>query len=189
METKKIEEGISFYNKLSPSQIISVALLLLLLITVPIGVFSVVTPKSLFYPRAKGLNSVNWRTDTVFLESSDFSMKVDGVTYQDRNDTLSIRSNSGNLTYTTLEAVWYENNREMRMDIHFAADADEWWVYQIRTYDGQSPGDWIYYIGEFFRTPFDSVYTGDVILSTAKNSPHKGMIRFQGLELQAFLNR
>ena len=193
---EKIKGSLFYFNKLPVSQKVSVALLSLLLLTVLLGVFSVVSPNSLFFPCSKKPATapgkpafINWRTDMVSLKSRGFYIKTDGVVYHDNNDTVIIQSGPGGLTDTTLEAIWYENNREMRVFIYFAADANEWWADEIRTYNGQVRGDWIFYYGDFFRTPIGSAYTGNVTLRTDKNSPHKGMIRFQGLELQAFLNR
>ncbi len=193
---QKFKNYFTVFRRLSTSQKLSVALLSLLLLSVPIGVFSVLTPKSLFYPRAKKPATppgkpavISWRTRTVSLESGGFYIKVDKVVYHDKNNTVRVHSDPGDSEYTTLEATWNENDREMRLNMYFASDGRDWWVTQVRTYNGQLRGDWIYYEGPFFKTPLGSSYSGNVILRTDKDSEYAGTVRFRGLELQAFIDQ
>ena len=54
-----------------------------------------------------------------------------------------------------------------------AADKDDWWVTEIRTYDGFPDGEWIDYaavrqpLGEMFRTPRGETFEEDVRLEKA----------------------
>lgn len=64
--------------------------------------------------------------------------------------------------YTTLELTWFEHDVEMRINLYFASDGTDWWVTEIRTYDGADPGEWITMLGEYVRTPVGQPFLGDL---------------------------
>ncbi len=68
--------------------------------------------------------------------------------------------------YTSLELTWHNGDIEQRVHLYFASDGVDWWVSEIRTYDGQQPGDWFEPIatGEFFRSPLGTPFVGDLDL-------------------------
>jgi hypothetical protein len=109
---------------------------------------------------------VMWKTAEVVLTADDFSLSIDGQKYYPNPGTLRLRSDPASASYTTLELVWNENGREMRLFMYFHADAVHWWSKEIRTYNGQVAADWVYYYGDFFEEPLGKPYTGDLVLQS-----------------------
>jgi hypothetical protein len=101
-----------------------------------------------------------------------------------------VDSDPGDPTYRTLEIVWQEQGVEQRMNLYLAADETDWWVTEIRTYDGFADGEWINYaavrepLGEMFRTPRGGTFKGDVRLVGWGRVPSEVVI--EGLRLTAF---
>ncbi len=94
-------------------------------------------------------NSINWSTAYAKLISGDFYIKLDGNKYYGK-DPVKITSDPaepGDTRYTTLESIWQENGVEMRLFLYFRSITTEstWELYEIRSYDGTKPGEWIYY--------------------------------------------
>jgi hypothetical protein len=130
---------------------------------------------------------VSWSTPYASLVAEDFRINAGpgvfrGVTAPELN------SDPGWSTYCTLEVTWQEQGVEMRLYVYFAADERDWWVSEMRTYDGRSPGEWVYYEGPLFRTPLGESFRGDVDLSsTSSRSPSvPGQLHLRGLTLAAF---
>ncbi len=46
--------------------------------------------------------------------------------------------------------------------MYFGSDGTDWWVDEIRTYDGYDPGEWVFAYGPFFQTPLGEAYEGDI---------------------------
>lgn len=134
-------------------------------------------------------NPINWRTETVSLEAGDFYLIIDGQRYDFNDGTnISIRSDPGDSAYTTLEVSWEENDREMRVFMYFHADQTLWRMSEIRTYNGQDPGDWFYYPEPSVEALLGEVFGGNVRFSSLEQSwDPRGIIYFNRLELQAFL--
>lgn len=126
-------------------------------------------------------NTVRWQTEVVSLDAADFFIEAGGVRYVDAPGAMRVRSDPGDLTYWTLEVEWREHDRVMRLNLYFAADGRDWWVSEIRTYDGRDPADWIYYKGVFFKRPLGQAFAGDVDLSSSL--PFPGRLVFRGLQL------
>jgi hypothetical protein len=124
-------------------------------------------------------------TPQVTLTAKDFSIEVDGQTFT--GDRISVNSDPGDPTYQTLELTWFEHGVEMRLNIYFAANGTNWWVSELRTYNGHQNGDWVYFDGPLFTTPLGSAYTGDVDL-TASTDGMTSRLRISGMELQPFLS-
>ena len=61
----------------------------------------------------------------------------------------------------------------MRLQFYFTGNRTHWWVDEIRTFNGQDPGNWIYYTGTFFKTPRNHTFTGDVAL-TSQSEQQRG---------------
>jgi hypothetical protein len=133
--------------------------------------------------------AVSWQTSTVRLEAKDFWIKASGLCFVGSDSTLVVRSDPGNATYTTLELVWTEHDREMRLFIYFAADASAWWSGEMRTYNGLSGpnADWIFYLGTFFKSPIGRPFTGDVDLVAQSEDMPKGRLHLGGLTLRSSL--
>ncbi|MBI3385002.1 hypothetical protein HY030_02300 [Candidatus Gottesmanbacteria bacterium] len=89
-------------------------------------------------------NSINWSTSYAKLSASDFYIRIGDKKFYGKDATLN--SSPGNY-YTTLEATWHENDVEMRMNMYFQkfVDTGMWEMFELRTYNGNNPGDWIYY--------------------------------------------
>lgn len=133
-------------------------------------------------------NPVSWETRTVSLQADDFWIDVDGQRYTGRMTVLEPHSDPGWNHYTTLELIWQEREREMRLFIYFKSDGTHWWSDEIRTYDGSKDPlrvDWIYYHGTHFKSPVGQPFTGDVqLLNNGPGDTVKGTIHFRNLRLE-----
>ena len=112
------------------------------------------------------MNAVRWSTDAVDFVAEDFYLEAHGKRYLANVASVDRHSDPGTATYRTLEVTWQEHGTEMRVYLYFAADATHWWVNEIRTYNGRTPGDWITYTGEFFKTPQGVAFHGDLDLTS-----------------------
>jgi hypothetical protein len=97
-------------------------------------------------PTPSAGTSVNWATSYALFQADGFYITANGKTYYGNSPDVQVHSDAGSPTYTTLEVTWHENGDEMRMYIYFHSDGYTWWTDEIRTYNGQNPGDWIYYM-------------------------------------------
>jgi hypothetical protein len=137
-----------------------------------------------------GNNAVAWATETVSLEADHFEILADGEVFLGDAD-IEVDSDRGDADYTTLELEWEENGVEMNLFMYFEVVDGIWQSDEIRTYDGQENGDWIYYFGPFFASPLGEAFTGTVTLQseTGEERPGKpwneytGEIRFVNLRL------
>lgn len=130
--------------------------------------------------------NVSWTTSAVSLRADDFYIEVGGQRYVDRTATLQIASDPGHPHYRDLELIWQEHGVEMRLFMYFAADADHWWVDEIRTYNGHDPGEWLYYKGVFFSSNTGEPFSGNVDLRSEPRDNTTGTIHFRNLRLHAF---
>lgn len=133
------------------------------------------------------VNAVSWRTSTVALMADDFWILADGQRFSSRNAMVAVHSDPGDPAYTTLELTWQENAREMRLFIYFHSDGVRWWSDEMRTYDAQPSGDWLYYLGTFFETPVGGTFHGDIDLSRSVGDPLHGELHIHGLSLTTTL--
>ncbi|MFZ5376590.1 MAG: hypothetical protein ACOZAN_02885 [Patescibacteria group bacterium] len=135
---------------------------------------------------------INWRTNDAYLEADDFYIMANGRRFTGAA-TYSIASDPPtppDVNYTTLEVTWSENGTEMRTYLYFRKNAQGWYVDEIRTYNGNNPGDWIYYLNPEAQIPQTAVgraYTnsGELIFTSSQGGV--GEIHFRNLRLQAFL--
>ena len=122
---------------------------------------------------------LHFETPTVLLTASAVEVSVGGRTFAPTSN-VEVHSDPGTPNeYTTLELTWHEGDIEQRINIYFASDGTDWWASEIRTYDGQSSGNWVEPIatGEFFKSPLGTAFTGDFDLSN---------LHLRGLRLEAF---
>ena len=114
-------------------------------------------------PSASPIPAIHWTTPVVDLSADAFSVEANDIvfTYEDGTPQ-SVGSDPGGPDRWTLEIVWTEHDREQRLNMYFAADETDWWVDEIRTYDGYEQGEWIYAYGPFFKTTLGEAFEGDV---------------------------
>jgi hypothetical protein len=133
--------------------------------------------------------AVTWDSGAASFEADSYQIHV-GDTVLTGSGPAEIHSDPGDPTYRTLEIVWHEQGVEQRMNLYFAADAEDWWVTEVRTYDGAVDGEWINYwaVGqpprEMFRTPRGESFEGDVLLVGFGRVP--AVLEIVGLRLTAF---
>jgi hypothetical protein len=129
-----------------------------------------------------------FRFDTgvgVRLEADRFIVETGGRRFSPSSEAeLSgdpgIRPGADQPGYTTLELTWFEHGVEMRVNLYFASDPDSWWVSEIRTYDGDDPGQWVTMTGEYLHSPLGEPFVGDLDV---------GPLHLGELRLEAFVPR
>lgn len=135
--------------------------------------------------------AVQWDTPQVRLDGTAFSVLTTGTTgtqtFTAKDGNVVLDSDPGDSKYQTLELTWQENGVEQRWNIYFASDGKDWWATEMRTYDGSANGEWVYFIGERFRTPLGSAWSGDLDL-TASDHGVTSHLRMQITHLQPFLS-
>ena len=134
-------------------------------------------------------NAVLWDVGHVRLQADDFYIEADSVKYYANVANVAVGGSAGDSVYCTLELEWVEYAKDMRLYIYFEADSSHWWSDEIRTYDGaMNDGTrWIYYYGEFFKSPKGSTFVGDVTLSSDdSDNGVDGTLHFTNLRLTAF---
>ena len=146
-------------------------------------------------PTSVALNPIHWQTGNVDLTASDFYIEVispsSGSTkYYSKNIDVNLNSDPGNRNYTTLEATWQENGKEMRLNMYLKANDNNWWSDEIRTY-GATQNGWIYYYGTYFNTPIGGTYNDLAfnITGSSNESPAvTGHVYFKDLSLKTVFN-
>ncbi|MDD4136221.1 MAG: hypothetical protein PHN66_04095 [Candidatus Shapirobacteria bacterium] len=125
-------------------------------------------------------NSVDWKTNTVSLSADDFYITVDGTNYAP-NTTTTINSDPGNPEYTTFETTWFQNGVEMRMNLYFAANSQNYWISEARIYNGKNPANWIVLDNiKLFQSPLEKTVSKDFFSVSFSNS---ATINFKNLKL------
>lgn len=132
--------------------------------------------------------AITWTTQRYALTADAFHIEVGGKQYQAQAAATDIivRGDPGDPTYMTIEITWVENAVEMRLNIYLQADGSSWWADEIRTYDGEADGDWVYYTGEFFKTPLGTQFAGNIDLVSDVGQVIAGSIHFENLRLSVF---
>lgn len=120
-------------------------------------------------------------TDRVTLDASDFSITTAGKTFVGNN--ISVHSDTGTPSNTTLEATWQEQGVEMRLFMYFGVDNGQWKVTDIRTYNGAQSGDWLYYNG-FTGGALGSTYTTGSFDEGSTSGAGTGTLHFSNLSLK-----
>lgn len=148
--------------------------------------FFFVSPKV----QAQTKNPISWKTDRVSLSADDFSFTANGKIYYANVPGLKIDSDLGSPSYTDLELEWEENGAPMRIYMYFKVENGQWWVTELRTYNGKNPGDWIWYDG-FGKTPLGNAFSASSLNLVSKPDPWNprnndaGTIHFENLHLTA----
>lgn len=138
-------------------------------------------------PPSESASPVRWVTQRASLEADDFRLEVNGTTFRGNAVPSRLHSDPGNATYCTLEVEWLEQGREMRMNIYFDSDRLSWWSNEIRSYNGKSPGNWVYYRGTFFRSPLGQGFqTGDLTLTSTPETAESARLSVKNLRVTAF---
>ena len=145
-------------------------------------------------------NAVNWTTPTVALSAHNFYIIANGQLFTAQNaSNFTLTSDPGSATYTTLEATWMENGTEMRLFIYFGADSTNWWIKEMRTYNGNQPGDWFYYgtfsdVDNRYHFPNDTntlgsaLPNGQSVTYTPASPLNNAQVHFDNVTLRAFIN-
>lgn len=156
--------------------------------TLLLSVFSVffcVLP-SFVSAQPKTINPVVWKTKYAKFSSSHFYIQINDQ-YFYGNPSVSIQSDPG-ADKTTLEAVWKENDVDMRLFIYFQKTTDnKWEIYDLRTYNGQPNADWLYYDldSDPVSTPLGQRYFSPQKIFTA-TGPVDAKIYCQDCAISAF---
>jgi hypothetical protein len=109
-------------------------------------------------------DQITWQTEVVSLKAIDISIQAGAQRFSPVGRQVAVSSDPGKLDFRTLEATWQEHEREMRLWLTFGGDARNWWVDAIQTYDGSTEPKWAGVKGQFFRSPLNSTWVGNVDL-------------------------
>jgi hypothetical protein len=134
--------------------------------------------------RPAGNNQIRWVTERVQLEARDLQIRVNGKAFGSNLSQLEVHSDPGSADYWSLEASWQEQGKPMRAFFYFNSDGKDWWVNEIRTYDGSAEGEWVYYYGDYFRRPLGQEATGDVTLAGWNEDGTESVLQLSGLSLK-----
>jgi len=136
-------------------------------------------------------NPVNWQSQTVSLKADDFYIIANGEKYLANVAGVKVGGDPGGLVdLNTLEVIWKEYGKEMRMYMYFRTDGDKWTMRELRTYNGKKPGDWLYYGSAVWENiPLGQPLTIQTVRHPANMDYKLGEIYFSNLRLQPFLNR
>jgi len=107
-------------------------------------------------------STIHWQTEVVDLRAESMRLDVEGKVFTTAGAPVAIGSDPGDATSWTLEVEWPEHGVGQRLYLYFVADDRDWWVREVRTYDGFAEGEWVYADGPFLRTPLGEVFEGDV---------------------------
>lgn len=107
---------------------------------------------------------IDWRTSATLLRADALTIDAGGLQFTGAADEFELNPGPVVDGDTTVEAIWREHDLEMRINIYLHSDGVEWWSDEIRTYDGTDPGEWITHTGDFFRSPIDLPFEGDLAL-------------------------
>lgn len=214
-------------------QIFTLGIIFALVIALPLFIWAILTQRFDIRKRATGeppptptwepppspspevKRPIDWKTSTVSLKADDFYILIDGTKKFYPKGAIGVQSDPGNPKYTTLEVSWYQDGIDMRLNIYFHSDGGTWWSPELRTYDGEPRGEWIYYYGKYFESRIGESYlASSVDITSLDSSPepkstaqggfgslfttpspwptpreiHSGLIHFENLRLQAFTN-
>ncbi len=132
-------------------------------------------------------DEIDWRTSKSFFKARRFSIEAGGTTFVVGDEEVSVSGDYIPEEYATIEASWFEHSVEMRLYVYLRSDGVDWWADEIRTYDGTSPGEWIEYAGEWFRSPVGHAHVGDLHLETPVGAPIPGRVDVDGLLVRSFI--
>lgn len=133
-------------------------------------------------------------SEDVDLNAGNFYIEIDGKKYYGTKP-MDIHNNISQPypSATSLETIWHENGVEMRLFIYFRAyissSSATWEIYDIRTYDGNSQGEWLYYPADRSWGNFGNLgYSASWQKLDLVSKDGKGLIHFDTLKLFPFKN-
>ncbi len=145
------------------------------------------TPESAGGAGGDGSAAFVFTTPQVELTADDFWIEVGGQRFTSTGAEVDVHSDPGDEAYQSLELVWNEQGKEMRLNIYFQSNGVNWSSNELRTYNGlESEPDWVTFTGNFFDTPLGSPYIG-TFDETATENGITSHLHIGGLRLQAFL--
>lgn len=158
------------------------------------------TPSPSPSPVGQVFAPVNWQTSSVSLQASGLSIMANGQPFYPTAST-SVHSDppSDPLDgYTTLETTWNQFGKEMRLFMYIYKDANKWTVEEMRIYDGNAPGNWIFFpnpvmatgprAGQKMTASLGTAFTDSGRVSfQASTNGNTGVITFDNINLKAFL--
>jgi hypothetical protein len=128
-------------------------------------------------------SAFGWKTPLTTLNGDNFAIQVNGKTFKAQAANVTVQE-SGSDTASTVEAVWNEQNTEMRIVMSLSySPGDFWRVTELKTYDGKNPGNWIIYPG-FVGNEIGKPYVNSVFDLRSKDG--KGRIQLRNMRLDAF---
>ncbi len=108
--------------------------------------------------------AIDWRTEVVHLSADSMALEANDLVFTTVGAPLGYGSDPGGPDYWTLEVDWTEHGVDQRLNIYFGSDGTDWWVDEVRTYDGYPQGEWIYYQAPMLRAALGETVLGDVRL-------------------------
>jgi hypothetical protein len=142
-------------------------------------------------------------SDGASLKADEIVIDVNGKKFSPGNAgrTLQVGGDPGNSEYSTLELSWKEHGVDMRLYFYTKSDGKDYWIAEIRTYDGLeiplSPAnsgpdrldDQLSVdgtsAGEYFKAPLGQSFKGDFTgnLKYEPNGKTIGTLTIKGLEI------
>jgi hypothetical protein len=122
-------------------------------------------------------DGIHWTTPVVELVADSFSIEANDLVFTAEGAAVDVRSDPGGPDYWSLEMTWFEEDREQRLFVYFASNGTDWWVDEIRTYDGYREGEWIYAVGPYFRTRLGEAFEDDVRIELSPDGGPAGADR------------
>lgn len=135
---------------------------------------------------------VDWQAPQARFSAAAFAITVNGRIFTPPADVFAVGGAS--FTTPTLEVQWMDGDVEMRWNVYFATDGAEWWVDEMRIYNGE-PGnraDWLFVEGEQYRTALGQAFVGDLDVEfpiDGQGEGRTGRLQATGAELQGLLSR
>lgn len=117
---------------------------------------------------------IRWSTEVVGLAADSVRIDANGTALNTETPLLKVDGDPGSLAYWTLEVTWIEAGLEQRLNLYFKADAQSWWIDEVRVYDNVGPQpDWASFPqGPHFRTLLGQPFEGDIDLAgKGRNGP------------------
>lgn len=135
---------------------------------------------------------ISWNTKTLSFQSDSLVIVANGQTFTAPVTGVTVHSDPGGPTYTTLEATWFDAGTEMRLNMYVKADANRWWVTEARTYGGADPGKWVYYTDGTTLAPFTATLGStltlpNVVMTSDAGHPDTGTVTMANVSLKTKL--